>query len=226
MLQNIFPRLLLALCLAVAGHVHAAALTDNDLMDCSVLTGKKKKQQYNAFITQLTQAASKGDINSNLNLAGILNNRFVCLEEEQLGDQPWTVVIEQPGSHEVETTHRPVLKNLKQYPAVYAALLDAIAAYQRISESNLNARMALGNYYAEYHDTLNKNVDGYFYLASVYEAECNSTAQDRAKSKQRCMLLKQDKMLYLPLLDATQRALLDQKAKDWAAKYLAKTVAQ
>jgi hypothetical protein len=221
MIRNSAFHFLALLCTSIIGNVHAANLTNNDLMDCKVLTGEKKQPQYQKFVKELTQAAVKGDAKSGLNLAGILNNRFICLEEPYLGNESWTMVVESPDKHEVETKHRPTLKNLKQYPATYAALRDAITAYQRIAESSLAARGMLGNYYAHYNDTLAKQEDGYFYLASTYEAECG-TPQASIRKNSRCTMLKQDKMLYLPLLSSTQRESLDQKAKDWAKQYLFK----
>ena len=225
MLHRLFPHVFSVLCLLVAGTAQASQLTSNDLIDCKVLAGAKKQPQLKKFIHELTQAADKGDVQRGLGLAGILNNRFVCLEEAYLGEQSWTVVVETPGKQEVETTHRPTLKNLKQYPAVFAALQETIAAYQRWDEVSLAARTALGSYYALYHGTLGKAEDGYVYLASAYEAECGKFSSD-ARKRTRCTVLKQDKMLYLPLLSSSQRAFLDQKAQDWAKQYLAKSAAR
>ncbi len=223
MTQSHFLRFFATFSLLIASHVQADNLTDKDFIDCRVLTGEKKQAPYKTFVDELTQAAAKGDVESGFNLASLMNNRFVCLEKAHLGKTRWTMTRETPGTQEVETVYRqPTLKNLTQYPEAYAALQDAIAAYQRIAESSLPARLILGTYYADYNDVLGKKEDGYFYLASAYEAECGA-AQANTKKNERCTPLKEKKMLYQPLLSGTEREALDQKAKDWAKQYMAKS---
>lgn len=195
----------------------AADLTNKDLIDCNVLVGGKKQTEYKKLVNRLRRAAGDGDIKSGLNLAAILNNRFVCFEDELNGDESWTVTVE--SADRTETTHRPTVKSLKEHPAAYSALQDVVSAYERLAEFSLSARALLGGFYARYHDDLMKNEEGYLYITSAYYAECErQPTTDLGKS--RCSGLKQDKMLYLPLLNGDQRSRLDQKAKEWATQYL------
>ncbi|HEY0847373.1 MAG TPA: lysozyme inhibitor LprI family protein [Noviherbaspirillum sp.] len=216
MMRNVLLTLSAAVGMTIVGSSFAAGLTGKDLSDCDVLIGGKKRPEYKKLLDKLANATDAGDLKSGLDLAGILNNRFVCLEEELSGDESWTVSVES-GGH-VETTHRPVVKSIKEHPEAYSALKDVVTAYERLADKNLSARATLGSYYARYHDTLKKDEDGYVYIASAYEAECaRPVATSLAKT--HCSLLKQDKMLYLPLLNADQRSRLDRKALAWVAQY-------
>lgn len=220
MIKTILCSVALAVGISAAGNTMAAELTSNDLIDCNVLIGGKNQTEYKKLINRLTRAAENGDIKSGLDLAGILNNRFVCFEDEINGDESWTVTVE--SADRTETTHRPTVKSLKKHPAAYSALQDVVFAYERFAMSSLSARALLGSFYARYHDALNKNEEGYLYIASVYEAECGrQPTTDLGKS--RCRALKQDKMLYLPLLNIDRRNRLDQQAKDWASQYSLKS---
>lgn len=216
MMRKVVLGLTAVVSIAIAGDSFAAGLTGKDLRDCDVLIGGQKRAEYKKLVDKLARATDDGDPKSGLDLAGILNNRFVCLEEELSGDELWTVSV--ASADRVETSHRPALKSIKEHPEAYSALQDIVTAYERLADKSLSARAALGGYYARYHDALKKDQEGYVYIASAYEAECAKPAAT-SLANTRCSLLKQDKMLYLPLLSADQRSRLDRKAQAWVAQY-------
>ncbi len=194
-------------------------ITSEDLEDCGVLLGKKKVKEFQSFITDVKEQADNGDLEDGINYAGIMHNRFVCREDEILGEQPWETIIENGKGQIVQHTTRKTVPSLKDHPKAFVALKDAVSAYTQIADKDLGSHMILGRYYADYNDVLGYSQEGYLLVSQIYEAICHQKKVTEI-NQGRCKTLDRLKLRYKNLVSQKDRNELDQQATVWAQEFL------
>ena len=211
--------LLLAGC---ASLTHAAAPpSQDDLENCDAPMPKAKKAAVARALKALKQAAASGDPGAVMRYGATMNNRLACIETTYTGDEGWGMVVSDEDGNNAEAKHPPHA-DPGAHPDMAAALREGVGAFERIADTDLRARIILGQYYADYNGYLKQPAKGYVYMASVYSAECRNVADRDKATKSRCVSLRQDRILYNSLVPLAQRARLDDEATAWADRYLAR----
>jgi hypothetical protein len=209
--------------LACASHgaLAAPALVDGDFENCDVLMGKAKKAAFKSALRSMKQGAEAGDAGESMRYGAVLNNTMACIDEEVTGSSGWGVEMSNADGSVVESS-RPTRADPNAHPRLAATLREAIRNYERVAETELDARLLLGKYYSDYHAYLKQPAKGYVYTASVYSAECRPAVRRKAGADDRCQSLRQDRILYNSLLTPAQRSAADGEATAWADRYLAR----
>ena len=216
-------KLLLTTCLLAAAPLAHAATTvsDTDLENCDVLLGRTKKAAFGRTMKTLKDAAAGGDANDIMRYGAALHNRLACLDTKYTGDEGWGMVMSDEDGNNVEAKHPPHA-DPGAHPDLATALREAVATFERLADTDVRARILLGNYYADYNGYLKQPAKGYVYMAGVYSAECRNVADRGKATKSRCVSLRQDRILYNSLVPLAQRGRLDDEATAWADRYLAR----
>lgn len=199
--------------------VAAPSLVDGDLENCEVLMGRTKKAAFDAAL-KAAKSAAPATAGGAMHYGAILNNKMACIDEESTGSSGWGVVMSSEDGAESEAIHAPHA-DPGTIPALASTLGEAIRTYERVADTEINARVLLGKYYADYNAYLKEPGKGYLYAASVYSAECRTAKQRNPRSNGRCDSLRHDRILYNSLIPPAQRSALDAQAKAWADRYLA-----
>ena len=76
-----------------ADHATIDAISDEDLNDCAVLLGQRMSNEFQYYLSTVKKLADGGDLDYGIHYAAIMNNRFVCNEDEILGKQLWAVTV-------------------------------------------------------------------------------------------------------------------------------------
>ena len=214
-------RFVISLFLLLVSIIPGAAQTslrNEDLEDCSVLTGKIKQELFKDYLSKLKDTAMAGDEDDTMTYGSILHNKFVCQVEEITGDLGWTTIVETGKKIKIS---KPPPVDLHKYTEVAATLRESISAFERISESNLNARLLLGKYYADYDDYLKPPATGYEYIAGVYSAECRPGNRVKVEYD-RCKTLHIDLALFNSMLSRDQRTAIHKRVIKWADAFIEK----
>lgn len=202
--------------------VAAAPLSDGDLENCDVLLGRTRQAAFDSTLDMAKSAAASGNADAIMRYGSILHNKVVCIDEESTGSSGWSVVMSREDGSETEATHAPHADPAR-IPALAATLREAIRIFERVADTEINARVLLGKYYANYNDYLKEPRKGYLYVASVHDAACRGARQHSSRSSGRCDSLRHDRILYNSLLRPAQRSALDAQARMQADRYPAQT---
>jgi hypothetical protein len=214
-----FVSAVLAAC--IAGHAHAApAMSERDLADCDVLTGKAKKAAFNKELRAMKRASDAGAVEDVMRYGAVLHNKMACINEEVTGSSGWGIV--QTDSDGSTQAIHPPHADPGTHPDMAATLREAIRSFERIADTDIPARVLLAGYYANYNQYLHEPGKGYLYIASVYAEDCMKPGQPARSGNGRCQALRQDRILYNSLLTPAQRARLDVQAASWAEQYRAR----
>ena len=207
------------------------AITDEDLNDCSVLLGKSKNIEFQHYLSSINKLA-EGDLNdgvlylnNGMHYAYIMHNRFVCNEDEILGEQLWAVTVQNKKGEVIQETPRKTIPFIQKHPVAFEALKDAVAAHIRIADHDVDAHILLAQYFADYNEALGNSQEGYLLLSEAYEVYCGQEIISDV-NKDRCVMLGQQKLRYQKWVGPEKRDELDQQARVWATAYLEKNEVQ
>lgn len=206
---------------AAAQSVQAATLTDADLGNCDVLLGKTRQAAFTKALRAMKQAAETGKPDKVMRYGSLLHNKMACIDERATGSSGYGMVISNEDGSQVEATHPPHA-SASAMPDLAATLKEAIRTFERVADTEISARVLLGQYYANYNDYLKQPGKGYVYVASVYDTECRPPAHPDDDGRGRCDSLRQDRILYNGMVSPAQRSALEDEAMAWAERYRAR----
>ncbi len=203
---------------------HAATM---DLSECSVLSGKAFASDYKKWKIDNQRRADAGEQEAIRARAGVAFNWLACLEEEQSGDEGWTVVEESGNADKggvSKTTGPAGIADIAKKPAALKALKEALRYSHQAGAFDPGYRSMSGQLAAKYVKALPESIeDGYVDAAGAYEFDCIlKRPYDNRNSKIACAMIRPAKAQLALKVAPERRAALDATAKAWAQAVPAK----
>jgi hypothetical protein len=200
----------------IAAGALSSSLTDNDLRNCGVLLGQSKKKLLNEFLESLKSKASGGDVKIMKDYADILHNRFTCIEVEVTGNSSWVQYDQDQDGKITSESPQKIIPSIRTNIVAFNALNEVLVAYAAISDKDVGARIALGDYYLKYREVLGNIAEGYKLISGAHYILCIYEEGD----KFNCNLLEYKLQSYKEIIGTEKCERLDELAEVWANKYL------
>ncbi|MES2037411.1 MAG: hypothetical protein V4495_06205 [Pseudomonadota bacterium] len=206
------------ICLALTCARSQAAKISLD--DCDLITAKPLRADFKDWLTKNRKLAADGNVEAQTYVAAEANNRLACLEEKTTEKSGWSVTMTS-GDGTSETTSNPGIPNIKKNADTYAALKDAVKYTHQAGATDPAYRGMSAQLVLRYHTVLPEALEtAYEDVAGANQLECvlkrkfgNRNAQYACTSHRTTLAQLTTKV------SAERRAVLDQKAQQWAADF-------
>ncbi len=206
------------ICLALTCASSQAAKISLD--DCDLITAKPLRADFKDWLTKNRKLAADGNVEAQTYVAAEANNRLACLEEKTTEKSGWSVTMTS-GDGTSETTSNPGIPNIKKNADAYAALKDAVKYTHQAGANDPAYRGMSAQLVLRYHTVLSEALEtAYEDVAGANQLECvlkrkfgNRNAQYACTSHRTTLAQLTTKV------SAERRAVLDQKAQQWAADF-------
>ncbi len=191
-----------------------------DLEDCDQLLAKPASKELQSLLDKNKKAATNGDQNALILLAGITNNKLACHEEKITGNSGWGVVMSDDKGN-VESKLPSGIKDIKKYPEAWASLQDFLNYANKAGEKDPAYRGMLAQKILTYgHDVPDWLERGYEALSGGNQLECVMKKQVGKRDRRFvCQEYRSWLAQYSVRLNQDKRNELDSKALQWAQSY-------
>jgi hypothetical protein len=150
-------------------------------------------------------------------------NRLACLEEEETGDEGWSVIetSRDDGEAAVSEMSQPAgIADIARKPKALKALKDAVRHTHQAGAFDPGYRSVSAETVAKYAAALPELVEqAYADIAGVYEFDClQKRKYGKRDSKTACIVARNARAKLTPAVPAARRAVFDEAGRDWASK--------
>lgn len=219
--MKLFPhisRAAILICLALNCASSQAAKISLD--DCDLITAKPLRADFKDWLAKNRKLAVEGNVEAQTYVAAEANNRLACLEEKITEKSGWSVTMTS-GDGTSETTSNPGIPNIKKNADAYAALKDAVKYTHQAGVNDPAYRGMSAQLVLRYQTVLPEALEtAYEDVAGANQLECvlkrkfgNRNAQYACTSHRTTLAQLTTKV------SAERRAVLDQKARQWAEDF-------
>jgi len=222
--MNIFSKIycmgfLLGLALTCASSQAAKISLD----DCELITAKPLRADFKDWLAKNRKLAADGNLEAQTYVAAEANNRLACLEERITENSGWSMTMSS-GDGTSETTSSPGIPNIKKNADAYAALKDAVKYTHQAGANDPAYRGMSAQLVLRYQAVLPEALEtAYEDVAGANQLECVLKRQfGKRDAKYACASHRTTLAQLTTKISAERRAVLDQKAQQWAADFPAK----
>lgn len=222
--MNIFSKIYrmgFFLCLALTCASSQAAKISLD--DCELITAKPLRADFKDWLAKNRKLAADGNLEAQTYVAAEANNRLACLEERITEKSGWSMTMSS-GDDTSETTSSPGIPNIKKNADAYAALKDAVKYTHQAGANDPAYRGMSAQLVLRYQAVLPEALEtAYEDVAGANHLECVLKRQfGKRDAKYACASHRTTLAQLTTKVSAERRAVLDQKAQQWAADFPAK----
>ncbi|MFZ6775779.1 hypothetical protein ACO0LD_03030 [Undibacterium sp. Ji83W] len=206
------------ICLALTCASSQAAKISLD--DCDLITAKPLRADFKDWLTRNRKLAAEGDVEAQTYVAAEANNRLACLEEKITEKSGWSVTMTS-GDGTSETTSNPGIQNIKKNADAYAALKDAVKYTHQAGANDPAYRGMSAQLVLRYQTVLPEALEpAYEDVAGANQLECVLKRKFGNRNAQYACTSHRTTLAQLTAkVSAERRAVLDQKAQQWAADF-------
>jgi len=208
----------LLICMALNCASSQAAKISLD--DCDLITAKPLRADFQAWLNKNRKLAMEGNIESQTYVAAEANNRLACIEEKITEKSGWTMTMSS-GDGTSETTSNPGIPNIKKNADAYAALKDAVKYTHLAGASDPAYRGMSAQLVLRYQSVLPEALEtAYEDVAGANQLECVLKRKFGKRDAQYACASHRTTLAQLTTkVPAERRAILDQRAQQWAADF-------
>lgn len=190
------------------------------LDDCDLITAKPLRADFKDWLVKNRKLAAEGNVEAQTYVAAEANNRLACLEEKITEKSGWSVTMS-GGDGASETTSNPGIPNIKKNADAYAALKDAVKYTHQAGANDPAYRSMSAQLVLRYQTVLPEALEtAYEDVAGAHQLECVLKRQFGKRDAQyACMSNRSTLAQLITKIPAERRAVLDQKAQQWAADF-------
>lgn len=208
-----FPLVLALIC----ANSYAAKIS---LDDCDLITAKPLRADFQSWLNKNRKLANEGNVEALTMVAAEANNRLACLEEKITENSGWSMTMSSAEGTS-ETTSNPGIPNIKKNADAYAALKDAVKYTHLAGATDPAYRGMSAQLVLRYQATLPEALEtAYEDVAGANQLECVLKRKFSKRDAQfACSSHRTTLAQLITKIPAERRALLDQKAHQWAAGF-------
>ncbi len=222
--MNIFSKIYrIGFLLGLASTCAGAQAAKISLDDCELITAKPLRADFKEWLAKNRKLAADGNLEAQTYLAAEANNRLACLEEKITEKSGWSMTMSS-GDGASETTSSPGIPNIKKNADAYAALKDAVKYTHQAGANDPAYRGMSAQLVLRYQAVLPEALEtAYEDVAGANHLECVLKRQfGKRDAKYACTSHRTTLAQLTTKISAERRAVLDQKAQQWAADFPAK----